>query len=81
MTPLTTLTTEPLNTPPSLHCPECDGLLRYVRSYMSGTRREQEQWDVFGCTITCGTFEYRHRTRRLRRMTADEVSAVRVRNS
>ncbi len=77
----TTLTTQPLNEPPSRTCPECDGVLRYVRSYLSGTRRQQEQWDVFCCPPKCGEFEYRHRTRKLRRLPVGEADTRRIRTS
>jgi hypothetical protein len=28
----------------------------------------REQWDYFSCPAGCGTFQYRQRTRRVRRM-------------
>ena len=31
------------------------------------SERHAEQWDEFRCAAGCGAFEYRHRTRRLRR--------------
>jgi two-component system cell cycle response regulator DivK len=59
-------TTPPIH-PPELHCRSCHGVLRYERSYIGGVSiRHPEQWDEFSCT--CGIFEYRHRTRRLRRI-------------
>jgi CheY-like chemotaxis protein len=52
--------------PPALKCPQCDGPLRYERSHVGGvSARHQEQWDYFTCA-THGTFQYRHRTRKLR---------------
>jgi CheY-like chemotaxis protein len=55
--------------PPSLVCPECNQPLRYVRSHIGGvTAQNSEQWDYFDCTGGCGTFQYRERTRKLRRV-------------
>lgn len=62
-------TTDPPITPPTLRCPECDGLLAYQRSHVGGVNaRNQEQWDYFDCTRGCGDFQYRVRTRKLRRV-------------
>ena len=62
-------TTTPPIAPPLLKCPECDQPLRYVRSHIGGvTAQNSEQWDYFECTATCGTFQYRERTRKLRRV-------------
>jgi CheY-like chemotaxis protein len=62
-------TTDPPNPPPSLVCPVCDRPLVYVRSHVGGvSARHAEQWDYFECAAGCGTFQYRHRTRRLRRV-------------
>lgn len=62
-------TTSPPAPPPTLFCPMCDGALRYQRSYVGGVnRRFAEQWDVYTCRASCGAFEYRHRTRKLRRI-------------
>jgi CheY-like chemotaxis protein len=62
-------TTMPPIPPCNLRCPSCDRHLTYVVSYIGGvSQRHQEQWDTFTCVL-CGTsFEYRHRTRRLRRI-------------
>jgi hypothetical protein len=58
-------TTEPPLPPPTLVCPNCDHPLRYTKSYVGGVSAKQpEQWDYFECS--CGTFQYRHRTRRLK---------------
>jgi CheY-like chemotaxis protein len=60
-------TTTPPASPPELTCPSCDCALRYERSHIGGvSRNHPEQWDEFVCP-DCGTFEYRHRTRKLRR--------------
>ena len=59
----------PFFTPPSVLCPSCDAALRYVRSHMGGVgTRVREQWDYFECTAGCGTFQYRQRTRKLRKV-------------
>lgn len=61
-------TTHPPLEAPALQCPSCDGPLRYERSHVGGVSdRNPEQWDRFMCP-TCGTFEYRQRTRKLRRV-------------
>jgi CheY-like chemotaxis protein len=63
-------TTSPPIAPPLLRCPTCDGPLLYERSYLGGVnQRQPEQWDDYECPA-CGTFEYRHRTRRLREIEA-----------
>jgi CheY-like chemotaxis protein len=55
--------------PPPLRCPSCDHPLQYVRSYVGGvSARLSEQWDYYTCHSACGTFQYRQRTRRLRRI-------------
>jgi len=61
-------TTNPPELPPTLRCPSCDGPLMYERSHLGGVNeRQPEQWDDYLCPA-CGTFEYRHRTRRLREL-------------
>lgn len=56
-------------TPPTVLCPVCDGPMRYLRSHVGGVgRRVREQWDYFECTSGCGTFQYRQRTRKLRKV-------------
>jgi CheY-like chemotaxis protein len=60
-------TTSPPLTPPSLRCPSCDTPLLYQRSHVGGvSERAVEQWDYFACA-RCGPFQYRHRTRKLKR--------------
>jgi two-component system, cell cycle response regulator DivK len=55
--------------PPSLICPVCDQVLTYLRSHIGGvSERHPEQWDYFECPVGCGTFQYRERTRRLRKV-------------
>lgn len=63
-----TTTTPPL-APPTLTCPSCDAALTYEQSHVGGVNeRAAEQWDLFVCPIGCGRFEYRQRTRRVRRI-------------
>jgi two-component system chemotaxis response regulator CheY len=60
-------TTAPPVPPPELHCPSCDGLLTYLNSHVGGvSSRYPEQWDYYVCAASCGAFEYRQRTRKLR---------------
>jgi len=57
-------------TPPSLSlfCPNCTGALTYVLSHFGGVKAEPERWDQFECARCAVRFEYRARTRRLRRV-------------
>ena len=60
------ITTTPATLPPSLICPLCDRPLAYDRSHIGGvSHRQREQWDYYMCN-SCGTFQYRQRTRKLR---------------
>ena len=62
-------TTTPPNPPPNLRCPDCDSGLTYHHSNIGGvSERHAEQWDYFECPSKCGTFEYRQRTRKIRRV-------------
>jgi CheY-like chemotaxis protein len=62
-------TTPPLE-PPVLLCPQCTQPLTYQRSHVGGvSERHAEQWDYFQCTGGCGAFQYRPRTRKLRKVT------------
>ena len=59
-------TTTPPASPPALRCPSCDRPLRYERSEIGGvSRRHLEQWDYYACA-TCGKFQHRQRTGKLR---------------
>lgn len=59
-------TTTPPYTAPKLTCPSCDAPLMYDHSFVGGVSvRHQEQWDYYTCS-SCGTFQYRQRTRKLR---------------
>ena len=61
-------TTTPPTPPPTLTCPSCDRVLKYEHSHVGGVSdRHAEQWDYFTCS-TCGTFQYRQRTRKIRRV-------------
>jgi two-component system cell cycle response regulator DivK len=62
-------TTTPPITPPILVCPQCDQALAYKRSHVGGvSARHTEQWDYFECPTGCGSFQYRERTRKLRKV-------------
>jgi DNA-binding response OmpR family regulator len=62
-------TTTPSLRPPALSCPSCDGALKYQESHIGGVSdRHSEQWDYFVCETGCGTFQYRQRTRKVRRV-------------
>jgi two-component system, cell cycle response regulator DivK len=62
-------TTEPPTAPPALICPNCDQPLKYLRSHVGGvSARHAEQWDYYECAAGCGTFQYRERTRKLRKV-------------
>jgi two-component system, chemotaxis family, chemotaxis protein CheY len=61
-------TTTPPRQPPDLWCSTCDRPLNYQRSFVGGVSQQQsEQWDEYTCASSCGFFEYRHRTRKVRR--------------
>jgi len=61
-------TTTPPASPPEAQCPQCARRLIYRHSHIGGVSpRHPEQWDDFECPYGCGPFEYRQRTRRLRR--------------
>jgi len=61
-------TATPPLAPPALLCPICDAPLQYERSHVGGVSgRHPEQWDDYVCPRSCGAFQYRHRTRKLRR--------------
>ena len=62
-------TTAPPALPPSLLCPSCDLPLRYQRSHVGGvSERHAEQWDYYDCSAGCGAFQYRQRTRKVRKV-------------
>ena len=62
-------TQSPAVAPPTLVCPSCDKPLRYEYSHTGGVNAQQnEQWDYFVCPSGCGTFQFRHRTNKLRKV-------------
>jgi two-component system, chemotaxis family, chemotaxis protein CheY len=62
-------TTAPPAEPPHLLCPSCDRPMKYDHSHIGGvSARHPEQWDYFICPASCGTFQYRQRTRKLRQL-------------
>jgi CheY-like chemotaxis protein len=62
-------TTDPPVRPPALVCPACDSPLQYDHSNVGGVSvHHVEQWDYYECSLGCGTFQYRPRTRKLRRV-------------
>ena len=59
----------PPSAPPPLVCPDCDRPLDYKSSQVGGvSARNSEQWDYFVCGGGCGMFQYRQRTRKLRKV-------------
>jgi hypothetical protein len=64
------MATAPAEPPPALTCPECNGALIYQVTHYGGVNpKAAERWDEFACEAGCGSrFEYRFRTRRLRRI-------------
>jgi len=63
-------TSAPPSPPPALMCPACDTPLTCSRSHVGGVNaRTPEQWDYYDCGNGCGTFQYRQRTRKVRRVT------------
>lgn len=62
-------TTTPPKLPPALVCPSCDQPLVYQHSHVGGvSERHREQWDGYMCPGGCGGFQYRQRTRKVRRV-------------
>jgi CheY-like chemotaxis protein len=54
----------------SLNCPLCGQALRYQETFIGGvSSRHTERWDYYECA-RCGQFQYRCRTRKLRRVPA-----------
>jgi CheY-like chemotaxis protein len=62
-------TTTPPAVPPELVCPACSGLLQYEHSFVGGVNaRLTEQWDYYFCPREMIRYQYRQRTRKLRRL-------------
>jgi hypothetical protein len=63
-------TTTPPAPPPALVCPSCDHPLEYQQSHIGGvSAKHPEQWDYYVCPGGCGMFQYRQRTKKIRRVT------------
>jgi two-component system cell cycle response regulator DivK len=63
-------TVTPPSPPPTLVCPTCDTALVYQDSHIGGvSEHHREQWDYFECPGNCGRFQFRQRTRKLRKLT------------
>jgi two-component system cell cycle response regulator DivK len=59
----------PPTAPPTLICPDCDRPLDYKSSHVGGVSvHNAEQWDYFSCSGGCGMYQYRQRTRKLRKV-------------
>jgi DNA-binding response OmpR family regulator len=62
-------TDAPPLSPPALACPHCETPLAYERSHIGGvSEHNSEQWDYFRCPRGCGEYQYRHRTRKVRKV-------------
>jgi hypothetical protein len=61
------VTNQPELPPPVLYCPSCSHQLTFMSTVINGVR-PIEYWDRFACAYCGGDFEYRRRTRRLRRV-------------
>ena len=59
------ITSLPPTPAPNQVCPQCDIPLVYRKTAYNGVT-PVERWDYYQCA-KCGLFEYRERTRRLRR--------------
>lgn|SRR5262245_23161401 len=58
-----------LANPPDVLCPRCGRPLVFSRSFTGGrTSAEREQWDYYDCAGSCGSYQYRRRTGRLKRI-------------
>ncbi len=63
-------TATPADRPPALACPVCAKPLVYEHRHIGGVNaKNAEQWDYYACTSGCGRFQFRHRTRKLKRVT------------
>jgi DNA-binding NarL/FixJ family response regulator len=63
-------TTAPPDPPPELACPVCAKPLVHQHRHVGGVNaKNAEQWDYYACTSGCGRFQFRHRTRKLKRVT------------
>ena len=64
----THITREPPIAPQRLDCPECRKSLVYHQSFLLSGVQQIEQWDRYACVECRGVYEYRQRTKMLRRM-------------
>ncbi len=55
---------------PAYHasCPSCGSVLVYTTAHTTKVGRRTEQWLHFSCPRGCGRFEFRERTRKLRKI-------------
>jgi DNA-binding response OmpR family regulator len=61
-------TTTPDEPPVILSCPICSQPLKYQETFIGGvSSHHPERWDYYDC-VRCGSFQYRHRTRKLRQL-------------
>ena len=62
-------TDSPPLAPLQLTCPECGATLLYEHSHIGGvSANNSEQWDYFRCPSGCGSYQYRHRTQKIRKV-------------
>jgi hypothetical protein len=66
MPPAARVTRFPEPPPSAMYCPACDELVTFIEAVVSGVN-PVERWDVFACRRCGGAYEYRHRTRVLKR--------------
>jgi uncharacterized protein YbaR (Trm112 family) len=62
---MSVVTFNPGTPAPILSCPACDTTLRYKETIYGGVQ-PAERWDRFACPTCRLSFEYRHRTRKLK---------------
>jgi hypothetical protein len=65
---MTRETRTPESAAPVLVCPQCDRRLTYLKTISGGVAKTPEYWDQLTCERCKASFEYRRRTRRLRRL-------------
>ena len=60
-------TTTPPTPPTRINCPDCDALLAYTKTVLNGVY-PVERWDQYVCSRCRQNFEFRIRTKNLRRV-------------
>ena len=70
-------TRQPPTAPPVIVCPMCDFPLTYQQSVLAGPM-PRERWDQFVCRRCRLAFEYRHRTRELKRTGAAFKNGIKL---